>query len=323
MNISITGGNGFVGQEIVNKLLSLTHKIKVLTRFSNCSSHNELSYVKGNLLDEEPKLDDFLYDCDVIIHCAGELYDESLMEALHVEGTKKLLNAILQETQRSKKRIHWIQLSSVGTYGSPPDRLNNSNYNITELTLDSPANTYEVTKTKSDNLVIEYAKNNFESLTYTILRPSIIFGETMKSKFLYQLVKMIQKRMFFYIGDKIAIATYVHVDDVVKALLLCLDNHKSYDKIYILSNDCLLKDIVDAVCAKNSISNNFIVLPENAIRLVERLVRPIPLMPLTMSRINSLVSKTTYSSEKIKIELNYAFQVNVPNEIANLTKTPN
>ena len=47
-----------------------------------------------------------------VYHCAGEIAHASRMRLLHVDGTRKLVEAA------NGNIGHWVQLSSVGAYGS-------------------------------------------------------------------------------------------------------------------------------------------------------------------------------------------------------------
>ena len=61
----------------------------------------------------------------------------------------------------------------------------------------------EKTKAESDQLVMNAARKG--TFTYSILRPSNVFGPTMTNQSLFQMIEMISKGLFFFIGKDVAI----------------------------------------------------------------------------------------------------------------------
>ena len=99
------------------------------------------------------------------------------MRAVNVDGTKSLISAALNESSHKIRKIHWVQLSSCRVYGPPVGKIQNDR-TVTEESHIRPNDEYEITKTISDNILIDACKNN-ESLSYSILRPSNVVGSKM------------------------------------------------------------------------------------------------------------------------------------------------
>jgi nucleoside-diphosphate-sugar epimerase len=323
MKIAVTGGNGFIGKILVEKLSSLDFSVNILTRSFNRNDFNtrkSIHLFQGDLLNPNTCLEDFVVDCDVIMHCAGEVRDQSKMEALHINGTRNLIEAVLQEANRSNRKIHWVQLSSVGAYGPPsiPHMLRF----VDELTPENPVGTYEYTKTVADKILMEAAREN-PKITYSILRPSIVVSPDMPSHYLRSLIEMVRNKLFFYIGNHETVSTYIHVDDVVEALVLCATDSKACSQTYILSNDCYLRDLIDAVALFYAIPIPSKSIPESIVRLIERVMRVIPNFPLTQNRINSLVCRTRYSSDRIYNDLSWVPEKSIPSSVINMLSLRN
>ncbi len=302
MLVAITGGNGFVGQLLVKKHLLLGDRVRILSRCET-SFFNEAHIVVGDLTRAGDHLKYFLEGVDILYHCAGEINDESKMYDLHVSGTSRLLAV-------AKENIgHWIQLSSVGVYG-PPLGLANSERVVTENTIIRPNGVYEVTKAESDKLVEEACQDS--SMSYSIVRPSNIFGSHMPNQSLRSLGAMIKKKQFFYIGKRGSIATYIHVDDVVEVLLRCGLDKRAEGETFNISNDCLFEEMVNGMASALGEKRPFIRVPESLVRVGVEISEKFISVPLTKSRVDALVSRTRYSCAKLENELGFIPQVHVP-----------
>lgn len=232
------------------------------------------------------------------------------MRGLHVDGTRRLLAAVSKKMNATKQRVHWVQLSSVGAYG-PPSGATYERRVVTEETECKPIGEYEVTKTMADELVIEFAKTQ-PLFTYTILRPSNVVAFSMPNQSLRSLVGMIKKRLFFYIGSRTAIANYVHLDDVVAALLLCGEDSRAQGQVFNLSNDCALSDMVGTIAKSSGIKPPSVCVPEQPLRLFVKLISMMVRTPLTQDRIDVLVRHTYYSTNKLRDTLGFVPKYDIP-----------
>jgi nucleoside-diphosphate-sugar epimerase len=311
--VCITGGNGFIGKELIKELESYGCNIKILTRKENTYFPKNINKFVGNLTNTSASLTNFIKDCDILFHCAGETINISEMRLLHVNGTQKLIDLVYEESARSKKTIHWIQLSSCGAYGPPPKNNIQIKRTINELSETNPINEYEITKTESDNLVI--ASSNDQVMSFTILRPSNVIGKNMKNQSMHNLLKFIKSGYFFFIGKKDSIATYVHVDDVVNALIKIASNPKSRNEIFNLSCDCSWVSLVTQI----SFALNVKILPFR----IPYILLQVPLIVIKfilgkfihIPLFSAFALRTSYTTKKIEKCLNFKFIKPMPDTI--------
>jgi nucleoside-diphosphate-sugar epimerase len=273
-------------------------------------SATQIKHFEGDLLNSNANFGDFLKDANVMFHCAGEIRDEANMHALHVDGTQRLLDAVKTKIQASKQAFHWVQLSSVGAYGPPPSRAALAR-TVTEDTPTQPIGTYEVTKTLADQCVMALAEQEL-LFTYTILRPSIVISNDMPNHSVRSLAQMMHRGLFFYIGDRNSIANYVHLNDVVAALVLCGADPRAKGHVFNLSNDCLFSMIVTAVRDNASRTFPAFCVPEWSLRALAGVTPKFVKSPLTTDRIDVLVRHTSYSSLKLKQLLGFEPAVKIP-----------
>lgn len=311
----VTGGGGFIGRHLVAALLERGFKVRVLTRSPERKFPNGVEVFIGDLALKDGIPKEFLHGCRFLFNCAGEIHNTSIMHALHVGGTMQLIEAVSNYSENRKTSVHWIQLSSVGVYGSPSQKSEQDSV-ILELNDLSPVGEYETTKAMSDRLVQLAGAEGFFS--YSILRPSNVFGRGMDSKSLRGLIEAISSRKFFFIGKQGSVATYVHVNDVVNALIECALNPVAKGEIYNLSYDCVLEDLVSCISQLAGVSEIKLRIPEAFARLLVSYIGRFIKIPLTQNRITSLVRRTRYPSNKIVSELHFSFSMPMPQSISDM-----
>jgi nucleoside-diphosphate-sugar epimerase len=306
VKVAITGATGFIGRELVLRHLEAGNSVRILTRKSKSLLNfpEQVEIINGDLSDAGGPLLTLVEGVDVLYHCAAEIIDESKMFDVNVTGTKNLADA-------SNGNIkHWVQLSSTGVYGKRISGI------ITEKTKPDPDNTYEITKLQSDEIVAG-SENKF---TYTILRPSNVFGEGMKNQSLFQLIKIIDKGFFAFIGKKGASANYVPVENVISALMLCGTAQNAKGKTYIISDCLTIEQFVAAICKGLNKPFPKIRVPKFLVKIITSIAKYIPDNPLTPSRIEALTNTHVYSDELIAKELEYHQAVSLEDGVLKLVR---
>ncbi len=306
MIVAVTGGTGFIGGKLVERLVERGDTVRLLTRSSTLFKQSLLVEIHECDLVTVGinELSSMLDGVDVLYHCAGEIRDVSRMEAVHVLGTRRLVEAATGQIGR------WVQLSSTGAYGQQREGI------ITERTRLNPRGMYEVTKVKSDALV--KAASSSGAFQHVILRPSIVYGAKMPNQSLYSLIYMIQRGWFFFIGKPGASANYIHVDNVVEALVLCGNMPQATGQVYNLSDHCTIERFVAIIAELLGRDVPRTRLPEPPLRALVKLFGRIPDMPLTQTRIDALTTRVIYSNDKIEQELGYQHPLSMEDGLSDL-----
>jgi nucleoside-diphosphate-sugar epimerase len=311
MKVLVLGANGFIGARLVGRLIEAGHEVRVLTRSQGKTKNLKSKIFIGDLRDPQLDADGLLDGCEVVFNCAGEIHDVSLMHELHVESTQRLLKAISTKSNKENK-VHWVQLSSVGAYGSVPDveRI------VTEETKVNPKGEYEVTKTVADENII--SMSNEGGFTFSILRPSNVFGPGMPNNSIRQLIGIVRRRLFFYIGFNEPIVTYVHVDDVVDAMVLCGFDERAKGEIFNISNDCSLRELIEGIARSIAVPAPSLKVPKALIRFAVAVLSVFTKGLITQERVNALTSRTRYPATKLKKKLDFEPGKYVPDYIAKI-----
>jgi nucleoside-diphosphate-sugar epimerase len=142
----------------------------------------------------------------------------------------------------------------------------------------------------------------------------------MPNQSIVQMIRTIERRVFFFIGNAGASANYVHVADVVAALVRCATSPAAHGRIYNLSDWCTVEEFAGAIADALGRARPRMRLPEKPVRRAVQFVGRVAPLPLTESRIDALVTRGRYSIERIQRELGFALQVPIAAGLAQMVQ---
>lgn len=215
----ITGGTGMVGQKIVDALLALGVRVRVLSR-NDHSPITGIEFYKGHLLDDE-LLSLFLRDANMVFHCAAELHDESLMWETNVKGTEALLRHC-----KDLPLHYFCYLSSAGVIGRIKETL------VTENSACQPQNRYEQSKWAAEQLV----KKGLYGVSVVILRPTNVVDENKPGALAQAGSLSLKNRILTFIKGA-ECAHLVHATDVANAALFLREKNYLIPECFFVSLD--------------------------------------------------------------------------------------
>lgn len=250
--------------------------------------------------------DAFFANADVVYHCAAEILDETLMHAVNVEATRRLL-------ERAKGRVgRWVQLSSLSVYGAPREGV------VDEETPLHPRSVYARTKLESDAIVASMAGGAFG---YTLVRPAAVIGAGMRNGSIRALVDAVDRGRFCFIGPQGSIGNYVHEKNIVQALLLCATCDAAKDRTYNLAQNVTLEAMIATIASKLGRHSPQIRIPERVARAAAQLACIVPTFPLTPARVDALTSRVEYRTDRIERELGYRHRASVEDALREIAAT--
>lgn len=96
MRVAITGGTGFVGRHLAERLVGDGHEVLLVSRGTRFTGHLPLSVtdVQADIVDAEALLVAFSH-CDAVAHCAGinRQIGAQTYARVHVEGSRAVVEA--------------------------------------------------------------------------------------------------------------------------------------------------------------------------------------------------------------------------------------
>jgi len=244
--VLVTGGSGFIGHHLVNKLAEIGAEVRVLARnTSNVSkliNKNNVEIVRGDLSDIN-SLNIATEGIDIVYHLAAKLHvpldsDDPELQSVNVDGTNNLLNACV-----SKGVSKFVFFSSMAVcFGSDSEIMD-------ESTLLSPMGRYGEGKIKAGELVQEYQKKH--NIDTTILIPVVVYGKGEIGN-VAKLINYINKRRFILIGDGSTVRSIVYINNVVEAALCVAKNPLSNGQTYIVTDkdNHTLKEMAEFISTK-------------------------------------------------------------------------
>ena len=100
MKVFVTGGTGFLGQHVLRALLSRDHEVTAMVRHPRARVPDGVRSVTAELTDADV-LRSALRGAEAVIHIAGKVSrdprDSAEMYAVHLDGTRRLLQAMAAE----------------------------------------------------------------------------------------------------------------------------------------------------------------------------------------------------------------------------------
>jgi UDP-glucose 4-epimerase len=156
MKVLVTGGAGYIGSVLVDRLITEGHQVNVIDDLSNGyleNIHKDAKFFQGSILNS-----DLLYKAldqiEVVLHLGAKIRVEEgeskpeLYKQVNVEGTLNLLKLC-----REKGISKFVFASTAAVYGNPDD------FPVTEGSKEAPVNVYGQTKLEIDKYL---AKNAVE-----------------------------------------------------------------------------------------------------------------------------------------------------------------
>ena len=100
MRVAITGGNGHIGNALIEELILRNYSIKALAHSkSNFLESRNIEIVKGSLEDTD-SLRELMKDCDYLIHCAAIISitgdPQGHVQKINVKGLENVLFIVYQ-----------------------------------------------------------------------------------------------------------------------------------------------------------------------------------------------------------------------------------
>ena len=251
MRILVTGASGFIGLAITNGLAKAGHRVRAASRTVTVeipgAEWMELPDLRHGV-DWGPLLDGI----DCVIHLAAIAhrgYNKSGHARANHAATTSLVQACVVQ---NIKRL--IFISSISAQAGSA-----ANYVVTENDEPRPVTDYDRTKLAAEEEI------KHSSVPYTILRPVLVYGPGAKGNIA---LMMRIARLPLPLGAFRNRRSLLSVDNLVQAVMVCLDNSKTISRTFIVcdSEPLTIVEMIAAMREGAGRPANLISIPPAAIR---------------------------------------------------------
>jgi len=319
MKALVTGGTGFIGSHLVERLLAAGHETRVLVRNKakgDWLKQRGAELSEGDVTDRA-SLARAIEGIDTVFHCAAYVTDWgpwNKFQAVTVDGTANLL-----ATAASAGVSRFLHVSTATVYD---DRFCRRARVITE---DAPHGdrgdraygNYSRAKVLAERLVWQSHREG--EIAATVVRPTWVYGPR-DFTILPRLIEHLQGPLACWIGSKDPVVDPIYVTDVAECAYLAATNERAIGKAYNAapSREIRLREFLGGLCHELKIPQPRWSLPYGAAYVATKacetwahLIGAKNAPALTAAGLASFTVDQHFDSGKAIAELNWRPQVDL------------
>ncbi len=229
MKILVTGGTGFIGENLVRYLVERGYEticlVRKKSRLDGLKSIG-VAFVFADMLDKG-EVDRVFKELkpDVVYHCAAKVMDRNERELIraNVDGTRNICQACFAN---GVKRL--IYLSSVAVVSGNPE---------VPIRDDMPykaSNPYGRSKAAAERVVVEFRE---KGLSVAIIRPCMVYGEGEPHALDRIFALVLSRRLpLFPVPGMNSRLNLVYVGNVVQAMHLALERDEALSGTFLIAD---------------------------------------------------------------------------------------
>ena len=237
--IAVTGATGFIGRRLVKNLALKSCELRLFSRNNQEGFETIICDLESDFA-----IGDAFTDVNTVFHLAGFAHDlrntskiEHLYRVVNVDATVRLL-----ELAADHRVERFIFVSSVKAGGHSI-----SGKSMTEEDCAGPEGVYGQTKREAELKVLEMGRQS--GMHVSIVRPSLVYGPGVKGN-LALMRRCILKGWFPPLPETGNRRSMIHVDDLVRALLMVAEDKRANGEIFIATDGVPYssREIYETIC---------------------------------------------------------------------------
>jgi nucleoside-diphosphate-sugar epimerase len=302
----VTGGSGFIGGRLVQRLVADGHSVRALARSEDSAQRVAAlgaEPVRGDL-GHRASLAAAADGAEVAFHLAAHLGEWGPWEEFergNVDGTE---NALAACAEAGVRRFVHCGTEAALMAGEPLVQVDET----APLRPDSRA-PYPATKARAEQLVRSASREGFETV---VLRPRFVWGKG-DTTLLPEMVATVEKGRFAWVGGGRNVTDTTHVDNVVEGLILAAAKGRSGEAYFVTDGEpVVFREFVTALLRTQGVEPPDRSLPAwtaaPMARVAEAAWKALPLPgdpPMTTFRSWLLTQECTIDIAKARAELGY------------------
>lgn len=315
MKAFITGGTGFIGSHLTDRLLiNQNDEIRCLVRAEDKWLHDK-DYVRisGDLHDLGA-LEKGMDQTDVVFHVAGvvKASSQARYDRVNVDATENILRIAMKSGV--PKVVILSSLAACGPSFKHP---------LTEEDPLMPVSMYGESKKRMEERVREVAD---ESISVTIVRPPAVYGP--REEQIFQVFQMASWGLFPIIGDgESTQVSLIHVDDLVSGIIRASSEKEPGVKTYFITSECFYtwneifqttREVMGKRLFAVRVSPRLVALAGNTMERSASFIGHYPVMNREKAR--ELGMQWTCSADKAREELGFRQKVSLEEGLSHTIK---
>jgi UDP-glucose 4-epimerase len=259
MRVLVTGGAGFIGSHIVDRLVRDGYRVRVVDNLSsgrveNIKHHlesNSVELIIGDLKDPQVALR-AVEGVDTVFHFAAnpEVRVSTTNPEIHF-SENIVVTFNLLEAMRKKNVKELVFASSSSVYGEPEEMPVDENAPI------RPVSVYGASKAACEALIHAYTK--LYGVKAIVLRYANVVGLRLRHGVVWDFINKLLRNSteLEILGDGKQVRSYIYIDDAVEATIIAWRRTEaSYEVYNIASEDWITVDeVADEVIKAMGLSN--------------------------------------------------------------------
>ncbi len=318
--VFITGGSGFIGGRLIERLQREGHAVRALARSDAAAdsvSARGAEPVRGDLADVA-SMRAGAQGCELAFHAAATVGDWGRREDFERGNVGGTLNALRACREGGVRRFVHVGTEAALMAGRPLVQVDES----APLRPDSPV-LYCSTKARAEQSVLAA---NGEGLETVVVRPRFVWGKG-DTTLLPEMVDMVRSGRFAWIGGGRHLTSVTHVENVVEGLVLGATRGRPGNAYFVTDGDPVqFRDFVGRLLASQGLCAPSRSIPapvagalaaagEGAWRILPLPGRP----PLTRFAYWVSCQECTIRIGKARSELGYEPRVSIADGLAELS----
>lgn len=309
MKIFITGATGFIGTQLVKRLVQTEHKLCCLVRKTSKVSELKklgVTLVSGDVTDKDSLLQG-MKGCDWVANLANVYSywepDRRVYKDVNVEGTRKVMECAL-ETGVSKV----VHISTAGIYGKPVDSP------FTEESPVGPVRFSQYFQTKYEGDLVAWEFYQKKRLPLLMVYPGAVLGPGDPKATGKYIDDLIHRRLPARVFED-SVLTWVYVKDVAEAIVKALEKENNLGEKYLVGKyrlsmseiNEMVREISGFSLPRFSLPDFMVTLNAFLLTMVADIIKKPPLWGMSRDQIRTMKEGFGFDGSKAERELGVTY----------------